>query len=154
MQQIQRILYPTDFSERATAAFPLACALARDHGAQLLVLHVKPPVVIVGVLVAPEPPELRQQLHEQLNRLRPADPNVRVEHQLLEGEPAREILRLAREANCDLIVMGTHGRTGLPRLLLGSVAEEVMRKAACPVLTVKVPVVEAARAELAAAPGR
>jgi nucleotide-binding universal stress UspA family protein len=62
-----------------------------------------------------------------------------VEHHLKEGDPAAEILRLAQEARVDLIVMGMHGRTGLGRLLMGSVAERVVRQAPCPVLTVKVP---------------
>jgi nucleotide-binding universal stress UspA family protein len=61
---------------------------------------------------------------------------------MLEGDPTREIVRLAREKECDLIVMGTHGWTGLTRLLMGSVAEHVVRKAHCPVLTVKVPFAE------------
>jgi nucleotide-binding universal stress UspA family protein len=62
-----------------------------------------------------------------------------VETRLLEGEPARTIVDLAREAGADLIVLGSHGRTGLDRLLMGSVAEHVVRKAGCPVLTVKSP---------------
>jgi nucleotide-binding universal stress UspA family protein len=69
--------------------------------------------------------------------MRPSDPKVRVRYLLVEGNPAAEILSAAREGNCDLIVMGTHGRTGLNRLLMGSVAEEVVRKAPCPVLTVR-----------------
>jgi hypothetical protein len=60
-----------------------------------------------------------------------------VEYRLVEGEPVREILRAARETACDLIVTGTHGRSGLDRLLMGSVAEQLLRKAPCPVLTVK-----------------
>jgi nucleotide-binding universal stress UspA family protein len=63
-----------------------------------------------------------------------------VEHQLAEGDTAREILEVAREHGAGLIVMGTHGRTGLGRLLLGSVAEQVLRQSSCPVLTVKFPV--------------
>src|SRR5207247_9050465 len=65
---------------------------------------------------------------------------------LLEGDAAKEIVELARDSQCDLIVMGTHGRTGLGRLLMGSVAEQVMRRAPCPVLTIKAPI-EAARSE-------
>jgi nucleotide-binding universal stress UspA family protein len=64
---------------------------------------------------------------------------VRVEHRLVAGDPGAEILRAAREEPCDLIVMGTHGRTGLGRVLLGSVAEQVVRRAPCPALTVKAP---------------
>jgi hypothetical protein len=74
-----------------------------------------------------------------LHRFQVSDPTVHVEHRLADGNPSEEILRQARDTGCDLIVMGTHGRRGLGRLLLGSVAEEVMRKAPCPVLTVKLP---------------
>jgi nucleotide-binding universal stress UspA family protein len=64
-----------------------------------------------------------------------------VEYRVLDGAPAVEILEAARQVQCDLIVLGTHGHTGLERLVMGSVAEEVMRKAKCPVLTVKVPLI-------------
>lgn len=147
MLPVQTILHPTDFSERSAYAFQLACSLARDYRARLVLLHVKPfPIASIayGELapLPPEPPDLRKTLLEQLRQLRPPD-NVSVEHHLIEGDPAREILRLAQETKCDLIVMSTHGRTGLGRLLMGSVAEEVLRKASCPVLTVKTPLPEA-----------
>jgi nucleotide-binding universal stress UspA family protein len=74
----------------------------------------------------------------KLDRMEPG-PSVLVERRLEEGDPIGEILRAAAEVPCDLIVMGTHGRTGLARLLMGSVAEEVVRKAPCPVVTVKTP---------------
>ena len=67
------------------------------------------------------------------------DAQIVVEHRLEEGNPVAEILRVARETHCDLIVMGTHGRTGLAHLLMGSVAEQVVRKAGCHVLVVKTP---------------
>ncbi len=70
---------------------------------------------------------------------RPSGPPVRVEYLLAQGSPAEEILRLTQTLSCDLVVMGTHGKTGLSRLLTGSVAEEVLRKALCPVLVVKAP---------------
>jgi nucleotide-binding universal stress UspA family protein len=84
----------------------------------------------------------RQELHQMLHKLRLADLGAAIDYRLEEGEPAREILRAAAETNCDLIVLGTHGRTGFRRLLLGSVAEQVMRRADCPVLTVNRPVQE------------
>ncbi len=140
MFAIHRILHPTDFSERSAHAFRLACALARDHGASVLVLHVKAPLVIYGEgLMAEPPPGYTEGLRAQLKSVQAHDPRVVLEHKLVEGEPAEEILRVAREAGCDLIVLGTHGRTGLRRLLMGSVAEVVVRKAECPVLTVKTP---------------
>src|SRR5260370_15572717 len=77
--------------------------------------------------------ELMQQLHD----LKPEDPGVVVDYRLAEGDTAEEILRTARETNSDVIVLGTHGRKGLGRLLLGSVAEQTVRTAPCPVVTVK-----------------
>jgi nucleotide-binding universal stress UspA family protein len=141
MLAIKTILHPTDFSERSDFAFQLACSLARDCGARLVLVHVTPTVVVSGELVAipPFPPDVWKTLQEQLANLRSPDPKVRVEHHLKEGDPATEILRLAQETKCNLIVMGTHGRTGFGRLLMGSVAEQVVRRASCPVLTVKAP---------------
>src|SRR5205807_10460837 len=75
---------------------------------------------------------------ELLEQIRPANPNIPVRHVFLEGEPATEIVRYARESGVDRIVMGTHGRTGTERLLMGSVAEKVLRDAPCSVLVVKV----------------
>ncbi len=149
MLPLRTILHPTDFSERSAYAFKVACSLARDYGARLVLAHVKsPPVVYGGELAAmpPEPPEVRQRVYEQLCQVRPADPGIQVEHVVKEGAPAEEIICLAQESHSDVIVMGTHGRTGLGRVLMGSVAEEVLRKAPCPVLTVKAPLPEAASA--------
>jgi nucleotide-binding universal stress UspA family protein len=141
MLAIRKILHATDFSEHSENAFRLACALARDYAAPLVLLHVHSPFVAYGDgLVAALPPDFTDELREKLRATDPHDPRVVVERRLIEGDPAREIVRLAREAGCDLIVMGTHGRTGLGRLLMGSVAEAVVRKAPCPVLTVKTPI--------------
>ena len=144
MLSFQTILHPTDFSANSAAAFQLACSLARDHSARLIVLHVAAPLVAIygdGIVpVALEPEVQREDLAEQLRQVQPQGGQVRVEHQLADGDPALEILNAARQSQCDLIVLGTHGRTGLGRLLMGSVAEQVVRKAHCPVLTVKTPV--------------
>jgi nucleotide-binding universal stress UspA family protein len=141
MLPIRAILHPTDFSDRSKFAFGLACSLARDYGARLVVLHVaEPPMAVAGEGVLMLPPAFDlEPLREQLQQLRPEDPKLPAEHRLVQGDAATEILRVAEEAKCDLIVMGTHGRTGLGRLLMGSVAEQVVRKASCPVLTVKTP---------------
>lgn len=142
MLPIHTILYPTDFSPRSAHAFEVACALARDYEAKLVVAHVKaPPEVVYGEvgILPPEPVEIRKGLQADLARVRPPDANIPVEHRLLEGSAAEEIVKLAKEVGADLIVMGTHGRTGLSRLLLGSVAEVVLRRAPCPVLTVRGP---------------
>jgi nucleotide-binding universal stress UspA family protein len=141
MLAIRTILFPTDFSHRSEYAFRMATAVARDYGARLVVVHVAPPpLVVYGEGMIAEQPELYQgELKEKLGGVLPADAKVAVEHVLADGDPATEILRLAKERNCDLIVMATHGWTGLTRLLMGSVAEAVVRKAPCPVLTVKAP---------------
>jgi nucleotide-binding universal stress UspA family protein len=142
MLAIRIILHPTDFSEQSTYAFRLACALARDHNARLIVLHVATaPVVAYGEGVLPVDLDLyAQEAAAKLDKVQPPDLQVQVEHRLLvEAEPVSEILRQAAEEPCDLIVVGTHGRTGFRRVLMGSVAEQVVRKATCPVLTVKTP---------------
>jgi nucleotide-binding universal stress UspA family protein len=154
MLAIRKILYATDFSDNSEPAFVLACSLARDYGARVLALHVHTPFVAYGegMLAAP-PPDFSEELRGRLQKVRSGDPRVPVEHKLVEGDPAGEILRVAHEAGCDLIVLGTHGRTGLSRLLMGSVAEVVVRRASCPVLTVKKPLalVESPRRPQAAA---
>jgi nucleotide-binding universal stress UspA family protein len=145
MLSFKTILHPTDFSERSECAFRLACSLARDHGGRVIVLHVHPPPTSHGETGARRrSTPYHDMLREQLHRLQPPDPRVPVEHRLAEGEADAEILRTAREDGCDLIVMGTHGRTGLRRALMGSVAEQVVRLASCPVLTVNTPFPQAA----------
>jgi nucleotide-binding universal stress UspA family protein len=146
--EIHTILHPTDFSAPAEHAFQVACSLARDHGARLLVLHVIPPPQTHGeVLARAAPDSYRDQLWRDLVRMKPPDPTLKVEHLIEEGHPAKVIVQAAKENCCDLLVMGTHGRSGLPRLLMGSVAEEVLREAACPVLTVRAPAPKATPTE-------
>jgi universal stress protein A len=140
MLPVRTILHPTDFSDRSGNALALAQALARDYGARLVILHVAHTVpVFAGEGMVPvSPEEIRAEAEEQLRALRVAD-DQRVERRLEMGDAVTEILRVARELPADLIVMGTHGRTGLGRLLMGSVAEQVVRRASCPVLTVSHP---------------
>jgi len=142
MLAIHTILHPTDFSERSRHAFGLACALTRDYGARLVLLHVNPtPIVGFGEgVIPPEPDEVEAESRERLDRLQPPAANIRAERRIIEGDPAERILQVAREIDASLIVMGTHGRTGLGRLLMGSVAEQVSRRADCPVMTVKSPI--------------
>ncbi len=139
MIPIRTILHPTDFSGHAEHAFQLACCLARDQGARVIVLHVgeQPPT----------PPGHREALEGQLRRVQAPDAKVRVEHRLEQGTPDGEILRVAQETNCDLIVMGTQGKMGIGRTVLpgrwvGSVAGKVLHSATCPVLMVKTPEAE------------
>jgi nucleotide-binding universal stress UspA family protein len=103
-----------------------------------------PPVTIGEVVSYMEPEEYKERLWAEFHRLEASEPGIRdlrVETKLVEGSPAKEILKAAREIKPELIVMGTHGRTGLGRLLMGSIAEKVVRKADCPVLTARTPLV-------------
>lgn len=133
-----KILFPTDFSTASDAALEHATALARDTGATLLILHVEEPMnhyggeLYYGVSL-PSNPEIRRMLESVV----PTDATVAYKHCLDTGSPASTIIGVAKEEAVDLIVMGTHGRSGVRRLLMGSVAEEVVRKAPCPVLTFK-----------------
>jgi nucleotide-binding universal stress UspA family protein len=139
--RVPLILHPTDFSEGSEPALRTARVLARDRGARLILLHVSPPDVVVdGTMVVGVDPRAERDSLEVI-RARTDGPDLKypVDARLVWGRAAVEILRMAGEVGCGLIVMGTHGRTGLGRLLVGSVAEEVLRGARCPVLAIKVP---------------
>jgi universal stress protein A len=147
MSSVQIILHPTDFSTCSEHAFHLACSLGRDQRARLIILHVleRPVIVYTGVAMAPPaPPPVveRQAARAQLDQIQAPFSGLAIERRFEEGDPATGILHVAEELKSDLIVMGTHGRTGLGRLLMGSVAEKVVRMAKCPVLTVKTPMPE------------
>ena len=134
-----KILYPTDFSTLGQTALEMATSLARDRGAKLLIVHVEEPPTAYGggeMYYGIDEPD-REELHRMLSEVVPTDLAVGYEHRLMIGTPAGAIVHLAEKEGVDMIVMPTHGRTGLLRLLMGSVAEEVVRKAKCPVLTVK-----------------
>jgi nucleotide-binding universal stress UspA family protein len=143
MSKIKTVLHPTDFSPSAKEALRIACSLAREHGAKLILLHVaqRPISNVAGMPVPPPPPPTIDWsgLKAELDTIAAGIKDVAVGTRLVEGEPAGGIIDLAREVSADLIVIGSHGRTGLSRLLMGSIAEHVVRKAACPVLTVKTP---------------
>jgi nucleotide-binding universal stress UspA family protein len=134
-----KILLPTDFSTIGQTALETATALARDRKAKLIIVHAEEAPMAYGggdfYYGIPEPN--REELKRMLSEVVPTDPSVECEHRLLLGAPAAAIVHLAEQEGVDMIVMPTHGRTGLLRLLMGSVAEEVVRKAKCPVLTVK-----------------
>jgi nucleotide-binding universal stress UspA family protein len=141
MLPIKSILHPTDFSKPSEHALRFACALARDYQARLVLLHVVEPPVYYGELgmTVPLPADYHEHLRERLSHLVPGDSGLPVETVLVEGVAWREILSVAEEQHCDLIVMGTHGRTGISRVLLGSVVEQVSRHSRLPVLTLKTP---------------
>ncbi len=155
MLPIKTILHPTDFSKPSEFALRFACALARDYEARLLLLHVVEPPVYYGELgmTVPLPADFHESLHERLSHLVPRDSGIPVETILIEGNASKEILRVAEEQHCDVIVLGTHGRTGLSRVLLGSVAEDVIRHSRLPVLTLKTPILLDARPSESAGAG-
>ncbi len=141
MMPIKTILHPTDFSKPSEYALRFALALARDYEARLVLLHVVEPPVYYGELgmAIPLPADFHESLGQRLSRLVPADSEVPVETVLVEGNASQQILKVTEEHHCDLIILGTHGRTGLSRVLLGSVAENVIRHSKVPVLTLKTP---------------
>jgi len=144
---IKTILCPTDFSECSAAALGAAIELGKRLGARLQLVHVFQLPQYVGweegmAMVAASASfldELRkqaeQQLQKQLESVKQA--GVAAEAVLVDGVPFQQVIERSEKA--DLVVMGTHGRTGLPRLMLGSVAERVVRLSKCPVLTVPAP---------------
>lgn len=133
------ILVPTDFSEASRAALRYAESLARDWQARLVILHVHLPEPLYGAaeMYSGIYPTEESVFREMLDRFVPQDPSLLSEHRYVIGDPVQEIVDLAEEMQAAAIVIGTHGRRGLTRLLLGSVAEGVVRRATRPVLTVK-----------------
>jgi nucleotide-binding universal stress UspA family protein len=135
----KKVLFATDFSPASETALKYATALARDSGALLLIAHVEelPMPYAGGEMYFAQPEYPNPEVKKLLEAVVPPDKSVRYEHRLAMGTAADDIVRVADEEGVDLIVIGTHGRTGLMRVLMGSVAESVMRLATCPVLTVK-----------------
>lgn len=142
MIQIQRILAPTDFSDYSNQALTYAVELANRFDAELHLLHVTQPVLANVSYGGPIPDE---QIHPELVALTELkeveapglEQVAHVEHEVRTGPTFLEIIRYAKDNDIDLIVIGTHGRTGLAHAIIGSVAERVVRKAPCPVLTVR-----------------
>ena len=140
MKVFKKILCPVDMSKNSLLAVGLATRLSSQASAVLTFLYVEPPLLSteprVNQLVEKETAEHE---YRQLEEIRPEDPSVRFEHEVRHGNPGPEIAKYAKENKFDLIVMSTHGRGGLHRLLMGSVAEYVVRHAGCPVVTWKAP---------------
>ncbi len=141
---ICHILVPTDFSDGSQRAFETAIDMARDSGAQLTVLHVHHvPVNVFPDVILPMSPDLLRDIEHSVDlvlarwRDQAAGAGVVADVRTTIGNTADEICKAADEIGADLIVIGTHGRGGLSHALLGSVAEKVVRKAPCPVLTVR-----------------
>ena len=138
---ISRILVPTDFSECSAGALEYAIALAKPLQADLILAHVIEPfpyTVVEGITFINYEERLVPEAQSSLDKLskRPLREKLSVETHLTHGTPSREILKLAEREGIDLIVMGTHGRTGIDRFFTGSVAEKVIRLSPCPVLAI------------------
>ena len=147
--QLRRILLPTDFSGCANYALPYAAAIARATGAAIICVHVVEPIApAVGYSGLPEPmpiADISEQLEDSAERELPQlarcedFSGLDVEQVIVHGDAAAEIVHVAGEREVDLIVVSSHGRTGLGRIIFGSTAEAVVRHASCPVLVVKPP---------------
>lgn len=139
---LKRIVVTTDFSQESKKAFPYALALARKFEATLILLYVVPahlPIELSLMGIALEENQLLEEARERIPSFRQAelDPHLRVDTLVVSGGPAHEICQTAESQAADLIVMATHGHTGLKHFMLGSVAENVVRHAPCPVLVVR-----------------
>ncbi len=150
MLPLKRILVPTDFSEPAQEAFKDAVELAQHFSAQLLMVHIVPPVPVpYQPMVSPAPAfDITAYLQDLVKISRDSLQDYVTEHvpqgvpatvSVTAGDPAYEILRLAKELEADTIVIATHGHGGWRHFLFGSVAEKVVRQAECPVLVVHAP---------------
>ena len=144
MLNLKHILHPTDFSDSSNLALKYACSLATQFGAELHLINV---IHDVGMISPPIsgfiPPDYYQQLTQYATEELAELPEKVINHSgsvvrnVCEGVPFVEIIRYAKENAIDMIVMGTHGYSGVKHLILGSVAENVVRKAPCPVLTIR-----------------
>jgi universal stress protein A len=138
MSRPRVVLCSTDFSAPAEEAFACACALA-GPGGKVVLLHVAPQPITLDEVAESRKPDYRADLRAKLQAIVPADPQVNVTRLIDEGDVTEAILRVAQGQGCEAIVQGTHGRSGLSRMFLGSTALEVIRQARCPVLTVRAP---------------
>jgi universal stress protein A len=145
MKQIRRVLFASDFSTASRRAFDTALAIAKSLNAKLTIVSVLAPVVTVpeqyidAVTLDQLDKQARRWSSQQLEKLAARAKNVGVRASVLlgDGDPADQIVRACRATRSDVIVVGTHGRRGLRRFFLGSVAERVVATASCPVITVR-----------------
>ncbi len=143
--QIKTILFPTDFSQGARAAMDHAVSLSRQYGARLILLYVIQDISIAewyipsSLSVTDLVEDMQKSAWKEMDKWgqEVAGAVKDTEKLVVRGVPFVEIIRTAKEKSVDLIVIGTHGRTGIDHMLFGSTAEKVVRKAPCPVLTVR-----------------
>jgi nucleotide-binding universal stress UspA family protein len=143
--KLKRVLVPTDFSDSARHAFTYGLSFAKEYGAELLLLHVVENVTVgyasdlFPVPMAEVFQEISGYARTELAKLgqEARDRGVAVQEQVIQGKPSNEIIRFASESHVDMIVLGTHGKGMLDQALFGSTTERVVRRAPCPVLTVR-----------------
>ncbi len=135
--QAKKILFPSDFSACSEEGLSYATSLARDSGAMLLIVHVEEPAETYEAPYYGVSEQRRADRQASLRKITPTDPSVQYQHRYVGGSPASVICELAKDEKVDLIVIPTHGRRGLLHLLMGSVAEAVVRRAPCPVVTIR-----------------
>ncbi len=144
--QIKTILFPTDFSNGARAAMDYALSLSKDYGAKLILLYVIQDISIAewyipsSISAADLVEDMQKSAGKEMEKWgEEAAARVKdVEKMIVRGIPFVEIIKTAKDRNADIIVIGTHGRTGIDHMLFGSTAEKVVRKSHCPVLTVRI----------------
>lgn len=139
MNAIRKILVPIDDFKNCQDAVDLASLWAKKNEAKIIFCYVAiPPLPPTTYYIRPELDELIIQEQTEFLKVNPADSTLEYQHEFLRGNPGPEIVKLAEEQNCDLVIMATHNRVGLVRWILGSVSEYVIRHSKCPVLSVKV----------------
>lgn len=145
---IKRILFPTDFSEGSAHALPYAVDMAKHYGARLYIIHVIYDIAKTTGWYVPHVSmdevyrDMEQAAKKELDKcwIEEIKGFKDIERSVVTGVPYEEIIKFVNENKIDLIVMGTHGRKGIDRILFGSTAAQVVRNAPCPVLTVRLPV--------------
>jgi nucleotide-binding universal stress UspA family protein len=148
MIKIEKILFPTDFSDHSKHAFSYALSFAKEYGANICMVHVIEDVQYLANAYMFDVPMMPSFADVEQNRLKEmqefidrevTDSDIQVQKVVRHGRPFVEIIQIARDENVDLIVIATHGRGGLEHVLFGSTAEKVVRKAPCPVLSIRLP---------------
>jgi nucleotide-binding universal stress UspA family protein len=146
MIKLKKILYPTDFSESSLEALKYGISFAKEYGAKLTVMHVVNEQIFSEGLSLPRvvsmedvEREMVAEAERQLKVIIPLEDRAGLDWEVVikKGNPFLEIIRYAHEQDADLIIIGTHGRSGIEHIIFGSTAERVVRKAPCPVLSVK-----------------
>lgn len=146
--QIHKILVPIDFSENAKSALRYAFQLANIFKAEIILIHVLepmlyPPDFSLGQIILPsiDTHEIEDKAKEELQKLADAESAKELQKQVIvkSGKPFAEIIETAKEENVDLIIISSHGHSGMEQIIFGSTSEKVVRKAPCPVLTVRDP---------------